>query len=242
MKLFLASTAQKPYLQTELKNVKYILESFYYIKDWQIPFINGCESFLLDSGAFTFMQGKNVNWDDYSSKYADFINAYKVKNFFELDIDSIVGYEEVKKLRRKIELATGRQCIPVWHRSRGADEYIRLCEEYPYIAIGGFAIKDIKRSEYKHINVLLEKARTKNTKVHGLGFTPTNVNEHDFYSVDSSSWTSGSRFASIYQFANGKMINLNRKANTRLVDYKSLDKHNLNQWIKFQMYLDKGEN
>jgi hypothetical protein len=44
-----------------------VLESFYYIKDWMIPYIKNDWDFLLDSGAFTFMNdkktAKNVDWE-----------------------------------------------------------------------------------------------------------------------------------------------------------------------------------
>lgn len=241
MKLFLAATGSKPFLAEELKNCRYILESFYYVREWQIPLIRECKCFLLDSGAFTFMSASsgNIDWDSYVDRYIQFIINNDIRYFFELDIDSIVGYERVKQIRRQIESKTGKQCIPVWHKSRGPQEYIRLCDEYPYIAIGGFAIKTIKKGEYGYIHTLLEKADARNTKVHGLGFTPPDVDRYGFYSVDSSSWGAGSRFASIYQFSAGKMTVHKKPKNSRLVDYKSLDRHNLSQWLKYQRYLDK---
>lgn len=240
MRLFLASTYSKTYLSEEIKTSKYLLESFYYFDTWQIPLIKSSKSFLLDSGAFTFLQkgGNTVDWDSYIDKYIDFIKANDVDLFFELDIDAVVGYEKVKEMRRRMERKTQKQCIPVWHRSRGPDEYIRLCDEYPYIAIGGFAIKDIKPEEYKCIHKLLSVAASKNTKVHGLGFTPKNVMDYDFFSVDSSSWTSGSRFASIYQFTGNEIRTIKKPPNTRLINYKELDRHNIKQWIKYQSYLD----
>ena len=85
-----------------------ILESFYYAKDNQnlpkiIPHLGG---FLLDSGAFSFMAGRKVvNWDTYTEQYAEYINRYKIDLFFELDIDSIVGLQEVERLRAK------RRCL-----------------------------------------------------------------------------------------------------------------------------------
>lgn len=240
MRLFLAASNSSHYLIDELVKSKYILESFYYFEKWQTPLLQSSKSFLLDSGAFTFLQqgGNSVDWDGYINKYIEFINSNKINLFFELDIDAVVGYDKVKQMRRRIERETQRQCIPVWHRSRGPDEYIRLCEEYPYIAIGGFAIKDIKPPEFKYIHKLLSVAAAKNTKVHGLGFTPKNVTEYDFYSVDSSSWTSGGRFASIYRFTGNRVETINKPPNTRLVNYKELDRHNLKEWIKYQKYLD----
>lgn len=78
--------------------------------------------FILDSGAFTYMNGKdgsNVNWDLYVEKYAQVINEYDIDKFIELDIDSVVGLLEVERLRKKLEQLTNKQPIVVWHKSRG---------------------------------------------------------------------------------------------------------------------------
>lgn len=142
--------AMYPTSRPLLRSIPYVLESFYYIREFQIPIIKSADLFLLDSGAFTFMntaQG-NVNWDEYIRKYIDFINKNDVKYYFELDIDKIVGYEKVKKIRGQLEYETGKKSIPVWHKSRGIEEFKKLVSEYDYIAVGGFAIGDIRPQEY----------------------------------------------------------------------------------------------
>ena len=88
-----------------------------------------------------------------------------------MDIDAIVGYERVKAMRRRLESETERRCIPVWHRSRGLEEFKRLCKEYPYIGIGGFAIKTILPNEFPFVRKLIQIAAGYGTKVHGLGYT-----------------------------------------------------------------------
>ena len=120
MKIFMAGTCTKEEFLQEHK-IDYILESFYTIKEWQIPYIKECKMFLLDSGAFTFMNSnkKKVNFNQYLNDYISFINKYDIKYFFELDIDSVVGYEKVKEMRAVLEKGTGKKCIPVWHKSRG---------------------------------------------------------------------------------------------------------------------------
>ena len=148
-----------------IKESKYILESFYYIKEWQIPYIKDFDLFLLDSGAFTFMsntkKGK-INWKEYIDKYIEFINKNDIKHFFELDIDVIVGYENVKKITKYIEEKTNKKCIPVWHKSRGIGEWERLTKEYDYVAIGGIVTKEIKPSEQKYFIPLLKIAKKNN--------------------------------------------------------------------------------
>ena len=90
-------------LQCKKKLKPRILESFYYINDETKAMIPYYKDFLLDSGAFTFMQNTKtkINWDEYVERYAKFIKDNNIKHFFELDIDSIVGIEEVERLRNK---------------------------------------------------------------------------------------------------------------------------------------------
>ena len=101
-----------------------ILETYYYLQNnKEFPrLIGNFQNFLLDSGAFTFMSGAGVvDFDKYVEGYAAFIKKWNVKNFFELDIDSVVGIREVERLREKLERLSGRKPIPVWHKSRGKE-------------------------------------------------------------------------------------------------------------------------
>ena len=84
MKIFLAGTSVSEEVLKEHK-VDYILESFYTIKKWQVPYIKKCKMFLLDSGAFTFMNGNKgkVDFNQYLNDYINFINKYDIKYFFE---------------------------------------------------------------------------------------------------------------------------------------------------------------
>lgn len=130
----------------------YRLESFYYITEKDEPLIHKYKDFLLDSGAFTFMSDSktSIDWDEYVERYAGFINKHDIEHFFELDIDILVGINEVERLRYKLERLTNRQCIPVWHKSRGKDYWLKMVKDYDYVAIGGIASKEIKPSEYKY--------------------------------------------------------------------------------------------
>ena len=102
-----------------------------------------CKDYLLDSGALPFFtKGHSktmAEWDRYVDSYIDFINAWDVHHFFELDIDRIVGLEKVEEFRRRIESKTGKQSIPVWHSNRGWQYFVNMCKEYSYVSIGGIA-------------------------------------------------------------------------------------------------------
>lgn len=239
MKLFIAGTAGDSKLILQ-QTPKYVLESFYYIKDWQIELVKKCDMFLLDSGAFTFMSNskKKVNWEQYINDYIDFINKFDIKYFFELDIDSVIGYEKVKQIRKYIEEKTQKRCIPVWHRSRGLEEWIKLTQEYDYVAIGGFAIKDITKKEYIYIPKLLQIARQNKCKVHGLGFTGKHIETYGFYSVDSTSWLQARRFGELSRFDGKKMIIITKDNKTKKGKPEILE-YSLKEWLKYQEYLER---
>lgn len=192
MKVFLAATSDKSFI-SNITDSKYILESFYYFKEWQIPLIKKSEMFLLDSGAFTFMSGNKSNdFDGYLTRYIDFIKRHDVKYFFELDIDSVVGYDKVKQFRKRLEKETDKKCIPVWHKSRGKEEFLKMCDEYDYVAIGGIVTKEITKDKYPFFTLFLNEAHKRGCKVHGLGFTSmADLPKYHFDSIDSTSWKSG---------------------------------------------------
>ena len=201
--------------------------------------------FLLDSGAFTFCGtgGFNPNkFEEYLEQYADFIVRNNVEKFFELDVDSIVGYEKVLDYRKKLEQLTNRQCIPVWHISRGKDEFIRHCDEYPYVALGGYvaAIKSgdsSKRAYVKAYQGFIREAHKRNAKIHGLGFTNLSLlPKMHFDSVDSTAWTTGNRFGYIYHFNGKTMEKIDTPNGKRLADAKRVALINYTEWVKFQKY------
>ena len=116
----------------------YLLSSFWEHKSGRYGSYVLQEKHILDSGAFSAFSGKNngFDWDSYVRKYADFILKNNIQKFFELDIDVVVWLRKVEYYRRYLEDKTGRKPIPVWHASRKRDYFLRMCEEYPYVAIG----------------------------------------------------------------------------------------------------------
>lgn len=240
MKIYLASLYDRPYI--EVQKAKYVLESYYYIKDWQIPFIHKWDNFLLDSGAFTFMSDRKqtIDWDKYVEEYASFINRYNINYFFELDIDVIVGLKEVERLRGKLENLTNKKSIPVWHKSRGKDYWIKMCENYSYVAIGGIVTKEIKSSEYQYLNWFINEAHKRNCMVHCFGFTSMQyLSKIKFDSVDSTNWKSGGRFGKLNIFKNNTIEMVSFK-NKRAKNHKQIDAFNFLEWIKFQEYANKN--
>jgi hypothetical protein len=217
------------------------LESFAYISKFEETILKKYKNFLLDSGAFTYLNNANdnkINWDDYIDKYANFINKHDIKYFFELDIDNIVGLKEVERLRHKLEKKTKKKSIPVWHKNRGLDYWKKMVSEYKYVAIGGIVTNEIKRKEYIFFNSLIKIAENNNCNVHGLGFTNLKgLKKYKFYSVDSTSWLSGNRFGAVYWFNGITMKKQNKKQGQRVLTNKTA-KHNFKEWVKFNNYAE----
>ncbi len=228
-------------IKTESLN---ILESYFYLrsKEWMFPLIKEFKNFLLDSGAFTFMnQSKNheIDWDEYIEEYATFINKLDIDLFFELDIDALVGIKEVERLRTKLERLTGKKSIPVWHVSRGHDYWLKMIREYDYVAIGGIVTKEIRPKQYPIFTQLIKEAHIENCKVHGLGFTNLKgLEKYRFDSVDSTSWLSGNRFGAVYKFNGRTMIKVDKKEGQRVKNYETA-MNNFVEWVKFSQYAEK---
>lgn len=223
-----------------------ILESYYYCRKSDViprllPRLGG---FLLDSGAFTFMTGAGgkCDWDRYTEEYAEWINRNKVDLFFELDIDSIVGLKEVERLRAKLERLTGKQPIPVWHKSRGKDYYLGMVKDYRYVAFGGLHTDGMKTSDIeKAFPWFIYKAHESGAKIHGLGYTSIpGLHKFRFDSVDSTAWLYGNRGGYLYRFrpSKGDFDKIGAPDGKRLRPRDSA-MHNFREWIKFQQYAKK---
>lgn len=222
-----------------------ILESFYYLRKNEefMMLVKHFGSFLLDSGAFTFMSGSHkgaIDWDEYVEEYAAFINRWNVKLFFELDIDSVVGLTEVERLREKLEALTGKKPIPVWHRNRGKEYFIKMCESYPYVALGGIVTKEIDRKKYESaFPWFIKTAHEHKCKIHGLGYTTVaNLRKYRFDSVDSTAWLYGNRGGYLYKFnpRTGLLEQLS-KDGCRLKSREGAVS-NFNEWVKFGKYAE----
>ncbi|HFL3597102.1 TPA: hypothetical protein ACG3P4_000065 [Clostridioides difficile] len=111
MRIFLAAT--KSGMNKELKEKtiekckpRYILETFFNKEKACLEALQivGNENFLLDSGAFSFMNGTEISkeeMENYIDRYIKFIKDYNIKYFFEVDVDVIFGLEQVEKWTKK---------------------------------------------------------------------------------------------------------------------------------------------
>ena len=100
------------------KRPLFVLGSYFYLRKSNTEYLNYVKNyafdFILDSGAFSMLNtNKSLDnfikdLDKYVNDYIEFINKNDIKHYIELDIDSLIGYEEVKKIRAKLEKETNK--------------------------------------------------------------------------------------------------------------------------------------
>jgi len=243
MKIYLAGEGYKPFLSDEFYDF-YRLASFTYIqKDKvEITAIPKFKDFILDSGIFTYLNGKDptkVDWDEYLHRYAAFVRENQIKNYVELDIDKAIGLAAVEKLRSRLNKMVGWDCIPVWHFGRGYDKWLEVCKDYSYVCFGAFLTDGLDKNKYPYITQFLNDAKKNNCKVHGLGFTVFDwLKKLPFYSVDSSSWTAGNRYGHACAFRRDRVLNVGKPIGHKVADHRKLASHNFYEWIKFSQYTE----
>ena len=222
------------------------LDSFFYVRKskYHWEHANTYQRYMLDSGAYTFIMSQRkvkIDIDSFTDEYIDFVKAKQVDHFFEMDVDSVFGYDKVKQLRNRIESQVGRPTIPVFHMNRGLEDWKAMCRDYDYISIG-VAGKDFALNDARAFNAFVESAAEFGTKVHGLGISGNRAVQHvRFYSIDSSSWTTGNQFKFLWHF-DGRSIRTQRPpAKSKIANQELLARYNFREWLKFATYLEGRE-
>lgn len=255
MQFFLATLENSLYIYDDMPDdyIEYGLVSYFYIKNnYSIMdlVLKKCKHVLVDSGAFSFQQGKKSNFNDFVLSYEEFVKKYanhpRIIGFFEMDIDVIVGFEEVLKYRRRLEKITNK-IIPVWHQNRGIKEFYNMCKEYSgrRISVSAVSNPDIIDSQY---NLFINTAKKYNTNIHLLGMTrfdfmqSLNLTKTD--SADSSSWKQTGIFGGINLISKKANVFKLSCIEGLKIDYRIMIKLNLvlaNKLSKLYMS-NKGEN
>jgi hypothetical protein len=248
MKLYLAGEheVKNGSLANSFNRALFVLESFYYCQNnrWLPPLFSRFRSFMLDSGAFTYIAGKDgagVDWKRYVDEYAEYIIEHNIDLFIELDIDCVVGLKEVERLRKRLEKRTGKQPIIAWHDNRGKDYFIQTCKDYKYNAIGTTrAAKQggVFRGNPDILRWFIDTAHEHGSRIHGLGYTNLRgMTEYHFDSVDSTAWLYGNRGGFIFIF-DGKTLQKRKCPPGKRLKSRAAAIHNFNEWVKFQKYAE----
>ncbi len=198
--------------------------SYYYLrsKKWDkiSDVARNTKSIIVDSGAHTFFSevdngdpnsGLSASMirkktktkaspDEYFDGYIKWLEIWKDKidYFVELDIGELVGQKKVLLWRKMLEdKGLLHKCITVYHpRIMTYRDYLEDIKNSKsrYVALEGDRLHR-KRLPYTQ---LIEPAYAEGVRVHGFAIVkPQIINSSPFYSVDSSSWSAGSRFGTL---------------------------------------------
>lgn len=172
------------------------LMSYAYVDDDQLAL---CQKYgvdlIMDSGAFTTKNlGREMDYDGYLSwllEHADDVT-------FALSLDVIGDHEESRVNHQHALDVVGDavKMVPTFHFGSPVPELERLCEAHDLVCIGGGAgyvkspqLVTATLGEYHRI------AARHGTRLHGLGMTGNRILlGHPWYSVDSTSWLTATRF------------------------------------------------
>jgi len=128
----------------------------------------------------------------------------------------------------------GLDPLPTFHYGTDYTELEVLVKKYKYLGLGGLTpiFKD-KKKLINHFSKCFNILNKNKTKAHGWGTTAYDILiKFPFYSVDSTSWLSGGKFGNIVEFKNNKLKSGNWNGNTKKLNYKTINKFNIENYIK----------
>jgi len=162
---------------------------------------------FIDSGAFSaHSQGAVINLDE----YIDFL--HELKPHFYVGLDDLKSYKITLENQRIMEDA-GLKPAPTFHLGEPIQVLEQFIEKYDYIALGGMVGAGTSNiiSFLNGVWAIILRKKPK-LKVHGFGLTTLKIiKQYPFYSVDSSSYSAGVRFASVSRWAEKKEVLYNEE-------------------------------
>lgn len=174
---------------------------------------SGAHSFFGYAGTSTAAHHNNKDKSEmpdpylYFEKYLSFIKEHyeKISYFVELDIQAIVGMDQVWKWRERMSKeGVYDKCIPVIHSIDSTDVYKRTLDtlESGYIGLEGLRNKKINLPYMK----ILKECYERNIKVHGFALTASEITtKYPFFSVDSTTWTAPVRYGTLLVLDKGSL-------------------------------------
>lgn len=197
---------------------------------------------IVDSGAYGFVFGKQIEkgeshkgWHDVASfvqefkgREDDYFQEYfkwlkENKGFYdyavELDIQSVIGQEQVDKWREQL-LGSGLPIIYVLHLNSG--DTIETVKKLKEKGVTYFGIGEVKL-EFNKVIQVARAIKNMGLKLHLFGYTPKDLFKHKAYitSVDSSTWLGGSKLANLFD-VKGKSLVENKITSDKLIAKNTL--------------------
>lgn len=206
--------------------VRNFLMSYHYLNGRPLRSVlskyDGAKLFV-DSGAYTYTNDPKFNdytikqWESHIEKYLSWAekNREYIFGMASLDIEFIVGAEQVKEWNRKyfepFMLRTGIPVCFVWHDEEAYDTWEQHCQRYPYVGLTAVNNQNAESMGTSYYVNMLKVAEKYNTVVHGMGMTRTGMlTQLPFYTVDSTTWLVGLQYGEVNYWTGTKMTRLKK--------------------------------
>ena len=224
----------------------HILQSFAYASACDCEKFCLCKDFLMDSGAFTIMNSKSSrkNFDivQFTKEYGAFVKKWNVKDFIELDVDSVFGMQTYINCLHMLQDITGRDPIRVMHTWRGKEYYEELTKKKDFVCLGGIAGTQNMNLARSNLQWFVDTAHKNNCKIHGLGIGTINlIRKYNFDSVDSANWCSAHRFGALLRFNGHELCKYNGSEGAGKNEHIATNfvaRKSLKEWESFSHYID----
>lgn len=173
-----------------------ILTSYYSASEEKIIRLAGAfPDVFLDSGAFSaYTAGRKINIDDLIT----FIKKHRIGTYAGLDV---IGDAGATKTNIEYMRNNGlKHVIPTFHYGEDQTYLKSYCENFEYVAIGGLVPIRLKKRILQRFldNCFHTISKHPDVKIHGFGVgSKWIVGRYPFYSVDSTTWNVGAKFADV---------------------------------------------
>lgn len=198
---------------------------------------------IMDSGLFTMMfgagKGNTYTYSDlraYTDQYIKTMHEIGyVHTIVEMDIHKVLGPSYLEEFRKPFEDNWGvDRTIFVWHIEEGRENWGKLVDRYPYVAISVPELRILSKNRIQVkkmiLNLIYEAQQIKpSIKIHLLGNTQPDLLEiPGYYTADSTSWLSGGRWGNTYMLHHNKLL----KLHTRSQLYKEFETKHFATFMK----------
>jgi hypothetical protein len=189
--------------------IRNVLMSYHYLRKekdlgaFMATLYRDIPSVFLDSGAYSAdTQGAKIDLGE----YIDFLQRFGSHAEVIAPLDVIGDWRASERNLRQME-AAGISPIPVFHEGSPVSVIEEMISEYEYIGIGGIVKRRGKGLTLsRFLDNVFSRTRDR-TKVHGFGITTfSSLTRYPFYSVDSTSWTAGSKFSEVHFLRGGRFV------------------------------------
>lgn len=186
-------------------------------------------------GKLTFEYYETDEFWDYVDAYADYIQKNQHLIDVYVSVDVIHNPELSWKVQRYLEDEYKLKPLPVYHSGEDFKWFIKYCDNYDYIGVGGLGQEVTRQTWIKNIGTpvftyICEKPSYKPVrKIHGFAMTaPSLVTGYPWYSVDSTSWIQWGKYGIvIVPYKKNGIYDYTQSPNTVFVSSRPKSKSNV---------------